>query len=884
MSVTGDPVAEARAEFAAGLGRRLETMRRCLAALQREFRRDEAEQLYRAAHSLRGTAASYGAPSVATAAAALEQLAQGVLRSGRPAAEEHAAATAALAGVEAAVGAYQAELAATALDAGFERLAVVGRLATLINTRFDLRELFRSAILEVRHVLDFRRASVVLTRSARKEYYLHTLFDSLRGGFVDSAAVFPIDQGLTGEAIRTGRAIRVDALPGLDGILAHEGQHVSAMIVPLSAGDEIIGTLNFGHEQAGYYSDEDLAWAKVIGHQVATAFHYSRLFSTIDRQRHELASLIEASDVAIMLVGADGKIAHANRHMAHLVGIPREALVHADMTTVDALLRGSFADPAALDAQRRALGSDDTLRDRLELRFPAPAVYARVVAPVQDAAGASIGHLVVYRDVTREVEAERLKSEFVSIVSHELRTPMTSVKASLSLVLAGASGPVDPAITELLEIALRNTDRLVRLVNDLLDLSRLEAGRLELHPEPTPLDEVVRLSVETVAGVANEQGVEVLVTPPAEPVAVLGVRDRLVQVAVNLLANAIKFSPSASRVQIRWWRDGAEGALEVADQGPGIPADKLSAIFEPFRQLDSSMTRERGGAGLGLAITKGIVDALGGTVRAESEVGRGSRFIVRLPLVGTAARAAERPPRAAPAAASVVLVHRDADWRRLVTTRLQADGLRVVGAAAAQEALDEVGRAQVDVLIAAMELADVHGLELLERLGADPRTFDVRTIVVAEDHGDAALGHGATAWTTPDLDDVARATHQVLVAPRRAALFIVEDDPGVRQALAKTLRRAGYACFVSADASGTLAALRARRPDLLITDFRMAGIDGLTLLRQVRADPDLAGLPVLLITGHTGPELAREARRLSARLILKPLDLDLLLNTVRELV
>jgi signal transduction histidine kinase/DNA-binding response OmpR family regulator/HPt (histidine-containing phosphotransfer) domain-containing protein len=878
VSVAGDPVAEARAEFAAGLGRRLETMRQSIAALHREFRPDEVEALYRAAHALRGTAASYGTESVASAAATLETLAQAARQGGALAADPAAAA---LEQLEAAVRSYLAELAAAAPDAALERLAVVGHLARLINTRFDLRELFRSAILEVRRVLDFRRASVVLTRPARAEYYLHTLFDSLRGGFVESDAVFPIDQGLTGEAIRTGRALRIDALPGLDGILAREGQHVSAMIIPLRAGGEIIGSLNFGHEQTGFYRDQDLAWATVIGQQVETAFHYSRLFSTIDRQRHELESLIETSEVAIMLVGVDGKVAHANRRMAHLVGIPLDALAHADIANVHALLQGSFADPSALDPQRRALGGDDRLRDRVELQFPAPGIYARVVAPVRDAGGASIGHLIVYRNVTQEADAERLKSEFVSIVSHELRTPMTSVKASLSLVLAGASGPVDPAVAELLEIALRNTDRLVRLVNDLLDLSRLEAGRLELRPEPTPLDEVVRLSVETVGGVATEQKVKVVATAPATPVTVLGVRDRLVQVAVNLLANAIKFSPPGTRVEIRWWQDGADGVLEVADQGPGIPPDKVSVIFEPFRQLDSSTTRERGGAGLGLAITKGIVDALGGSVRVESDVGRGSRFLVRLPIAGSPVLAAELRPVAS---AMALVVHRDADWRRLVAARLQADGLRVSDAAGAQQALETLSTVAVDVLVTSLELADVHGLELLERLGADPRTFDVRTIVVAEDDGDAALRHGAAAWTTSDVEEVVRIAHRVLAAPRRARLFVVEDDPGMRRALAQTLRRAGYACFVSADASGTVAALRERRPDLLITDFRMAGIDGLTLLRTVRGDAELARLPVLLISGHTGPELAREARRLSARLLLKPVEADQLLQTVRELV
>jgi len=180
---------------------------------------------------------------------------------------------------------------------------------------------------------------------------------------------------------------------------------------------------------------------------------------------------------------------------------------------------------------------------------------------------------------------------------------------------------------------------MIRLINDLLDLSRLEAGRMEFQLEPVPLADGVAAGLETVAAFAQEQGVTVATEPPAEPQMVLGVRDRLVQVIVNLVSNAIKFSPRGGRVTVRWWSENGFAVTEVADQGPGIPADQLQAVFEPFRQLDSSTTREHGGAGLGLAISQGIVDALGGKLWAESVLGAGSRFFVRLPL------APEQPAR-----------------------------------------------------------------------------------------------------------------------------------------------------------------------------------------------------------------------------------------------
>ena len=316
-----------------------------------------------------------------------------------------------------------------------------------------------------------------------------------------------------------------------------------------------------------------------------------------------MEALIDASDAAIMLVGRDRRIAHANAQMARLLGIPTESILGTGLDTVHRFLAGSFVDPAALTAQEHALAGDVALRDRVEVTFPRQAVYQRVVAPVREGGGSLLGHIVLYRDVTHEVEGERAKSEFVAVVSHELRTPMTSVKTSLCCCSGVPEGRSRLPRTNCVGIALRNADRLIRLVNDLLDLSRLDAGRMEFVPEPVALGVAIASSVEAVAAFSSAQGVQIVVEPPPEAVIVHGVRGRLEQVFVNLLSNAVKFSPA------RWARRRALAARRrcrgcgSGGRGAGIPADKLEVIFEPFRQLDSSTTREHGGAGLGLAIS-----------------------------------------------------------------------------------------------------------------------------------------------------------------------------------------------------------------------------------------------------------------------------------------
>jgi signal transduction histidine kinase/CheY-like chemotaxis protein len=897
-TTTPDPFAEIRAEFAGGLGARIETMRTALGRLDGPFRVKEADTLFRAAHSLTGTAASFGAEGLAHVAGDLEALARNWLARGAVAAEERRAALAAVAELESAAREYRATIQTGPLRSPAARLAVVGELTSLIHAAVDMREIFRGAILKVQRVLDFRRASVVLIDDSRTTYSLHTLFDRARGGFLDGEAVFPIAQGITGEAIQTGRPVRVDGLPGTEGILLQEGKHVSAMIVPLHVNDRVIGALNFGHEDEGVYTEEDLDWAVVLGRQIETSLYYSKLLSTIAEQREALArehalvqgqrnqleALIDASDAAIMLVGRDHRIAHANAEMAKLVGIPREAVLGASVDSLHRFLAGSFVDPAALAVQQKALTLDATLRDRFELTFPRRAVYQRVVAPVRQGGGAPLGHIVLYRDVTHEVEVERAKSEFVSVVSHELRTPMTSVKTSLSLLLGGAAGAMGEPARELLEIAHRNADRLIRLVNDLLDLSRLEAGRMDLRLGPVNLAEAVESSVEAVTGFANEQGVAIALAPAGEAIVVHAMRDRLEQVIVNLLANAVKFSARGKRVTVRWWSDGEGAVVEVQDQGPGIAPEHLEAIFEPFRQLDSSTTREHGGVGLGLAISQNIMRALGGKLRAESEVGAGSRFFVRLPLaLGqplAPPAAPTEPGRAGPLV--VLIAHSDHDWQRLAAARLQAEGWRAVPVATGAAALERLREERVDLIVIALDLADTHGIDLLQKLQRDPQLFEIPVVIVAEMESPVIANEGTALATT--VEEAVEHARRLLRAPTRDMVLLVEDDPLLRPTLGKVLRRAGYSCFPVANGREALAFIRTRRPQLVITDYRMPEMNGLAFLRELRNDPACKSLPVIMLTGHVSRDLARQIADLSAELAAKPIKPKLLVATVARLI
>ena len=249
-----------------------------------------------------------------------------------------------------------------------------------------------------------------------------------------------------------------------------------------------------------------------------------------------------------------------------------------------------------------------------------------------------VGVVGVATDVTERLRAQRMKDEFVSIVSHELRTPLTSIRGSLGLLEGGVAGELPAKARELVRIARTNSDRLIRLINDILDLDKMEAGRLELQRETIEVGPLVDAVMAEMSGYAGAAGVAVDVdVRPCAPIH--GDRDRLAQVLVNLVSNAIKFSPEGEHVEVRVQPSpSATGRvrLSVTDHGPGIARADVPKLFQKFHQLDASDARRRGGSGLGLVIAKTLVEAHHGHIGVDSEVGRGSTFYVELP--------AHRPP------------------------------------------------------------------------------------------------------------------------------------------------------------------------------------------------------------------------------------------------
>lgn len=338
-------------------------------------------------------------------------------------------------------------------------------------------------------------------------------------------------------------------------------------------------------------------------------------------------SLSECSPVGIFRIDAHGKCIYTNPRCQAIGGFTSiEALgdgwmqfVHPeDLKVVLALWSAEQSLDREFSSEFRHIHRDGTIR------------FCRVrTAPIFASNGQLIGHVGTVADITESRAIEKMKNEFISIVSHELRTPLASIRGSLGLLVAGVLENQPETAKQMLEIASSDTERLVRLVNDILDLERLNSSQVTLAKQWCDAATLMRKSAESVRSLAAENNINLSILP--ETAQIWAEPDRIIQTLVNFLSNAIKFSPPGSTVTLRVQAMVDRVLFEVKDRGRGIPADKLETIFGRFQQVDASDSRQKGGTGLGLAICRSIVQQHGGRIWAESVVGEGSSFYFTLP-------------------------------------------------------------------------------------------------------------------------------------------------------------------------------------------------------------------------------------------------------------
>lgn len=357
------------------------------------------------------------------------------------------------------------------------------------------------------------------------------------------------------------------------------------------------------------------------------------LFERAERSTSDLRSVLNSTENGIAMVDTDLRVRFINRRMGEFLGADLSDTVGKyKPNVVRQRLKRNMKDPDGFEARLLELYHDMEREaiDEVEVARPTPRLLSRYSGPVRDDAGKLLGRIEVYSDVTEERTADLLKDEFLSLAAHELKTPITSLKAYAQLL---RRRPLQELTPKLIENALTTIDRqasqLTVLVNDLLDVSRAETGHLELHLEDIDVTDTVRRATEQIADTNTDHRVEM---PAAEAIAVRADPLRIEQVAVNLLTNAVKYSPDGGCVTVTVRRDGSEAVTRVSDEGIGIPQEKLAHIFDRFYQAHATSRYSYGGMGIGLYICKQIINRHHGRMWVESEEGKGSAFYFSLPV------------------------------------------------------------------------------------------------------------------------------------------------------------------------------------------------------------------------------------------------------------
>jgi PAS domain S-box-containing protein len=446
------------------------------------------------------------------------------------------------------------------------------------------------------------------------------------------------------------------------------------------------------------------------------------------RRERDLAARQEAIFAAardgMLVINASGNIESLNPAAAGMFGYAAEKLLGRDVGMLfevapDRSLVETFLRRQAARAEARADEVQDFVGQRQDgSLFP----VAVSVSPVHLEGG--MRFLAIARDVTERMAVNRMKSEFVSTVSHELRTPLTSISGSLGLIAGGAAGALPERAQRLVEIARSNCARLIRLINDILDIEKIESGKVHFDIRPLTLPALLAQAVDANHEFAAGHSVTIEVEPITDGATVLGDEDRVMQVITNLLSNAVKFSPEGSVVRVSARPLDRCYRVSIADEGPGISEEFRARIFTKFAQADASDTRAKGGTGLGLSIAREIVERLGGALSFDSTPGDGATFHVDLPAVPAsvdAGRTVEPLGRISDPGVPLVLhVDDDPDMLRIVADAFEGRA-QVHSSPSVLEARAAIARYAFDAVILDIAMADGDGLELIRPIRARQR-------------------------------------------------------------------------------------------------------------------------------------------------------------------
>ena len=615
-----------------------------------------------------------------------------------------------------------------------------------------------------------------------------------------------------------------------------------------------------------------------------------------EESRSRLASIVESSDDAILSENLAGEIVTWNKGAERIYGYS-EAEVKG--RSLKLLLPDEYSGESENVLPRiRRRETIDRFETVHKTKSRGNIDVSLTVSPIRNGEGKIVGASAIGRDITQQKQirlelqkknrileqqynvvrdANRLKSEFLANMSHELRTPLNAIIGFAQLMHDGKVGPVPADHKEYLGDILTSSRHLLELINDVLDLARVESGKMEFHPEPVNLSQLVmqvRLILQSVAA-GKRLAVDMDISPLVEELVIDP--SKLKQILYNYLSNAVKFTPEGGRISIRALAAGAEQfRLEVQDTGAGIPAEQIGDLFVEYKQLEPGLSKRHQGTGLGLALNKKIVEAQGGRVGVESTQGEGSLFFAVLPKrAAVFADQAEKfasPAQARPSGPRILVVEDDENDLSWLAKTLSRAGYGVDCACSGAEAASKAQSTPYDAILLDLILPDALGWDVLKSIRNTTINRDVPVIVLTIVAEKAA----AKSFALQDYLPKPVSTSELLASLRRAGvigtgigkkILVVDDDPAALKLAEAALVSSGYEASCHVTAASALSEAAQTRFDAVVADLLMPEMDGFEFLDRLRSLESNHDTPVIIWTGKSVTIADREKLKNSANSI-----------------
>ncbi len=541
------------------------------------------------------------------------------------------------------------------LEKEHQRAQALLRIMRELSASLDLDHVLNRTLMLLNDISGSEQSTILLLKPNKDTFYYRASL-----GYTDPPPLggrpteLSTDQGLAGWIVKQRKGVLIDDLNSDDRWIQSEGHktnHRSAVGVPLLVGAELLGVMLMFHQERAHFYRDQMDMFQAAANQIAVSINNAELFNLIREQAERLGnmlrtqqvetsrsrSILEAVADGVLVTDADSRITLFNDSAQTILGLLRGDVVGKSLEDFSGLFGGAaqtwmdtIAEWSSSPASHEEGG---TFAERITLddgRF-----IAIHLAPVQ-MQDEFLGTVTIFRDITHQVEVDRLKSEFIATVSHELRTPMTSIKGYVEVILMGAAGELNEQQSQFLDVVLSNTHRLNVLVNDLLDVSRIDAGKYDLSMQPLRLQELTEEVVleQQRQAEEDEKPISIAYDIPSNLPRVRGDEDRVRQILANLVRNAYHYTPANGNVHIQANCADDEVQVDVKDDGIGIEAEVQERVFERFYRGENPMVLATAGTGLGLSIVQQLIDLHGGQIWVQSDgiPGKGSTFSFTLPL------------------------------------------------------------------------------------------------------------------------------------------------------------------------------------------------------------------------------------------------------------